>query len=523
MLQIASNSTDVTEQPALSQPRRNYPLLVAAAVSKSFRGVAAVREVTFELRAGEVHGLVGANGAGKSTFTRILAGAEQADSGSISLDGHAIAPATPREGRLAGIAAIYQELSLVPEMSALSNVFLGQVIRRGPFVDISAMRRNYKDMGNWMGHAIPAKARVRSLSISDQQMVEIMRAMQGQNKVLIMDEPTAPIGPRERKKLYELMEQLTSVGTGIIFISHDLDEVLSHCDRISVMRDGRLIETRNASDWSKSFLVAAMLDQTEAAGGTVRSRYGPEVFSVRNVSVPGRVFGANFSVRSGEILGIAGLVGSGRTELLRAIAGAEPRSSGTIAIKHAADFALPISVPKAIAAGISLVPEDRKRQGLVLSRMSMTNITLPSLRDLSRLSFVWRKLQRKEAARLARSVGFNPARLQAPSATLSGGNQQKLVIAKWLRRKPRVLLLDEPTRGVDVGAKHEIYKAVRRIADEGTAVVLVSSDLDEVVDNSDRIIVLGRGRVLGSLERAEASVARVLNMVFGLTGDHPRD
>jgi rhamnose transport system ATP-binding protein len=502
---------------------RAETLLVAADVSKAFRGVAAVQGVTFELRSGEVHGLVGANGAGKSTFTRILAGAEQADSGSISLDGRAIAPATPRDGRRAGIAAIYQELSLVPEMSALSNVFLGQVLRRGPFVDIPAMRRKYDEMCAWMGVRTPASAPARTLSIADQQMVEIMRAMQGQNKVLIMDEPTAPIGPKERATLYALMKQLTALGTGLIFISHDLDEVLAHCDRISIMRDGRLIDTRPACEWSKASLVAAMLGDAKTAGGTIRSRYGPEIFSVRDVCVPGRVFNASFSVRAGEILGIAGLVGSGRTELLRAIAGADPRARGCFSIENGADISLPTTLPNAIAAGVVLVPEDRKRQGLILSRSSLANVTLPSLRGFARFSVVRRQAQRREAARLAGSVGFNPSRLKAVSGTLSGGNQQKLVIGKWLRRKPRVLLLDEPTRGVDLGAKHEIYQAVRRISDEGTAVVLVSSDLDEVVDNADRIVVLGRGRVLGTLTREDASVEGILNMVFGLTGVAPRD
>lgn len=516
-----------TDDPSIAVPHiprnRANTLLIAADVSKTFRGVAAVKNVTFELRAGEVHGLVGANGAGKSTFTRILAGAEQADSGSISLEGRVITPASPRDGRQAGVAAIYQELSLVPGMSALSNVFLGQSIRKGPLVDVGAMRQRYDEMCAWMGLKIPANARANSLSIADQQMVEIMRAMQGQNKVLIMDEPTAPIGPRERTKLYDLMKQLTQVGTGLIFVSHDLDEVLAHCDRISIMRDGQLIDTREGANWTKAELVEAMLGTVETSSGTVRSRYGPDLLSVRELSVPGRIFNAAFSVRAGEILGIAGLVGSGRTELLQAIAGADPKAHGKVSIKHGSEISLPLTVPKALSAGIVLVPEDRKRQGLVHKRASLVNMTLPSLRGLSRFGFIRRKLQRKEAARLARSVGFNPARLNTIAGALSGGNQQKLVIGKWLRQKPRVLLLDEPTRGVDVGAKHEIYEAVRRIADEGTAVVLVSSDLDELVDNADRIIVLGRGRILGSFDREDASVARILKMVFGITGVHDRD
>jgi rhamnose transport system ATP-binding protein len=497
--------------------RRADTLLVAAEISKSFRGVAAVQKVTFELRVGEVHGLVGANGAGKSTFTRILAGAEQADSGSLSLDGYPFAPASPRDGRRAGVAAIYQELSLVPEMSVISNVFLGHFPRRGPFLDMAAMRRRYREITSWMGVAIPAQARAGSLSIADQQMVEIMRAMQGRNKVLIMDEPTAPLGPHERSKLYELIDQVTGSGTGLVFISHDLDEVLARCDRISIMRDGRLIETREASEWTKGALVGAMLGDARTSIGTIRSRYGPEVLSIKDLSVPKRVFNASFSVKTGEILGIAGLVGSGRTEILRAIAGAEAQARGRVSIKGS-EFQLPVSVTHAMSRGIALVPEDRKRQGLILSRTSLANLTLPGLKRLSAAGFIRPALQRAVAERLAGYVGLRPSRLKAVAGTLSGGNQQKLVIGKWLQTCPQVLLLDEPTRGVDIGAKQEIHKAVRRIADDGAAVVLVSSDLDEVVDYADRVVVLARGRVLGSLERGQATVERILQMIFGVTG-----
>lgn len=516
--QRLSDSADIF-QVSGSSPA---PLLVASNVSKSFGGVAAVNNVSFELRAGEVHGLVGANGAGKSTFTRILAGAEKADGGSIRRDGHDIAPATPREGRLEGIAAIYQELSLVPEMSALSNVFIGNLLQKGPFLDVRAMRKRYTEISAWMGVEIPPRAVVRSLSIADQQMLEIMRAMQGRNAVLVMDEPSAPLGPKERAKLHALIAQLAGRGTGIIFISHDLDEVLTHCDRVSVMRDAQLIDTRPANEWSKASLVTAMLGRASDVQGTVRSHYGAEVLSAENVSVTGRVFNATFSVQAGEILGIAGLVGAGRTELLCALAGAEPRASGRMTVMGKSHL-LPASLQQAISTGIALVPEDRKRQGLVLSRSSLSNITLPSLKSFSRFSFLRRSRQRQSGESLSLAVGFSPSRIQAVSGKLSGGNQQKLVIGKWLYRRPRVLLLDEPTRGVDVGAKHEIYQAVRRIANEGAAIVLVSSDLDEVVANADRIIVLARGRIVGELSKAEASVEHILKLVFGVTGGKARE
>ncbi len=492
---------------------------MAAHVSKSFRGVAAVRDVTFELRVGEVHGLVGANGAGKSTFIRILAGAERADRLSLSLSGYNLDIANPRQARAAGIAAIYQELSLVPEMSAASNVFLGRAPRRGPVLSARAMRKRYAEIADWMGVSVPANARVSGLSISDQQMIEIMRAVEAQDKVLILDEPTAPLGPQERNKLYQLMQRLKRSGTGIVFISHDLDEVLALCDRVSIMRDGQLIATKPSRDWSKNTLVAAMLGDVPAAASQASTavRLRPERMRAFGVRVPGRVHGVSFTLNEGEVLGIAGLVGSGRTELLRALAGSEPGATGNVHV-CGRRLALPSNVRTSISSGVALVPEDRKRQGLVLSRPAMTNITLPRLRRLSTLSFVRRRRQRREGEKLAKSVGFAPKRLKSVAGTLSGGNQQKLVIGKWLAKKPKVLLLDEPTRGVDVGAKREIYDTIQKVAAEGTSVILVSSDLEEVVEQSDRILVVARGKAIATLMRSDASVERILKLIFGVSG-----
>jgi len=506
------------EARAGSVVRQNEPLLVAAHVSKSFRGVAAVRDVTFELRVGEVHGLVGANGAGKSTFIRLLAGAERADSISLSLSGYDIEIANPRHARIAGIAAIYQELSLVPEMTAASNVFLGRAPRRGPLLRKGAMRARYREIAEWMGVGVPPHAKVSKLSVSDQQMIEIMRAVEAQNKVLILDEPTAPLGPHERSKLYQLIERVKRSGTGIVFISHDLDEVLAICDRVSIMRDGQLIGTKPSHAWSKQTLVAAMLGDVQA-GSSERPPIGlrPERLRAFGLRVPGRVHGVSFTLNRGEVLGIAGLVGSGRTELLRALAGSQPGATGNVHL-DGHRMAMPSTVKNSITSGITLVPEDRKLQGLVLSRPALTNVTLPGLRRLSTLAFIQRRRQRREAKEIAASVGFSPKRLRSVAGTLSGGNQQKLVIGKWLAKKPGVLLLDEPTRGVDIGAKREIYETVRRIADAGTSVILVSSDLEEVVEQSDRILVMARGRGIATLMRSDASVERILNLIFGVSG-----
>ena len=507
----------------LNPAQAKEPLLVAADISKSFPGVHAVRNVTFELRVGEVHGLVGANGAGKSTFIRILAGAIQPDSGNITLAGWPLVIGSPREGRSSGISAIYQELTLIPEMSALSNVFVGNLLRKGPFLDVGAMRRRFDELVARMELSILASAKASSLSIANQQMIEIMRALQAKNSVLIMDEPTAPLGPPERRRLYDLIAQLKTENTSIIFISHDLDEVLNVCDRVSIMRDGRMVDTRSADKWSKASLVGAMLGEVEIFSGTRSlTKNAEEVLQVKKVSIPKRLFDVGFSLHRGEILGIAGLVGSGRTELLHALAGADATATGRMVI-DGAERPLPRSIREAVGLGIALVPEDRKTQGLVLSRTALSNIMLPGLSSVATGSVINGGALRRRATELARQIGFDPARLVSMAGTLSGGNQQKLVIGKWLQRQPRILLLDEPSRGIDVGAKQEIFRTIRRLADAGAAVILVSSDLEEVVDHADNILVISRGHVVGAFSHAEASVKRILNLIFAVEKASGRD
>ena len=343
-----------------------------------------------------------------------------------------------------------------------------------------------------------------------------MRAVLADGRVLIMDEPTAPLGPFERERLYDLIGRLRARGVAIIFISHDLDEVLRLCDRISVMRDGRLVATRSASSWSKDGLVQTMLGDTSIARAAPRAAQKRRpMMSVQRLTVPGRVADISFDLAAGEVLGIAGLVGAGRSEVLRAIAGAEPGSSGYLELDGAV-LPWPQDVRSAIARGIVMAPEDRKRQGLVLTRSALTNLVLADLGAVARGPLIDGKLRRRVGEDLARALGFNPARLDAEALTLSGGNQQKLVIGKWLHRKPRVLLLDEPTRGIDLGAKQEIFQAIRRLSDQGMSVILVSSDLEEVVEHSDRVVVMARGRQIAMLEGAEASVERILNLIFAV-------
>jgi ABC-type sugar transport system ATPase subunit len=482
-------------------------------VSKSFPGVRALHHVSFDLRVGEVHGLVGANGAGKSTLIRILAGAASPDEGEIEVAGQATSLTTPRQVRAAGIAAIYQELTIVPEMSAMSNVFLGAVPRKGAFSDRRRMERRFAELASWMGVTIGPRQRAGSLAVASQQMIEIMRAVEAEHRVLIMDEPTAPF---ERTKLYVLIARLKANGTAIIFISHDLDEVLRLCDRVSVMRDGELIMTDNAAALSKEALVDAMLGSIRiaVASGTTGA-LGPEILSVSDLALDGQDARLSLRVREGEVLGIAGLVGSGRTEILRALAGADASATGRMTV-DGATRGLPRDVREAIALGIALAPEDRKQQGLVLGRSALFNLTLSDLDAVAVGPAIDETARHRAGQVLANAVGFNAARLGTPARTLSGGNQQKLVIGKWLHRRPRVLLLDEPTRGIDIGAKQEIFRTIRQLTADRMGVILVSSDIEEVVEHADTVLVMARGAQIALLDRAEASVERILRLIFAV-------
>src|SRR5216684_3325952 len=417
-------------------------------LSKSFPGVQALRGINFELLSGEVYGLVGVNGAGKSTFIRMLSGASQPDTGEIEVQGSPLLFEDPRLRRGAGIAAIYQELTIIPEMSVLSNAFLGRVPSRFFLTDKGRMERRFAELSEWMGLRIPPHVNAGSLSVANQQMIEILRAVQTDQNVLIMDEPTAPLGPYERARLYDLIGRLKESGVAIIFISHDLDEVLELSDRVSVMREGLLVET-------------------------------------------------------------------GRSEVLRCIAGAEPSAEGSMRFAGV-DCPWPRTIREAIRRGIVLAPEDRKRQGLVLTRSSLSNLMLADLHAVAAGLVIDRGQTRKRGETLARQLGFNPERLDTEALHLSGGNQQKLVLGKWLNRKPKILLLDEPTRGIDLGAKQEIFQAIRRLSDEGMGVILVSSDLEEVVEHSDRVLVMARGRQIDILDGHDATVERILNLIFAV-------
>jgi ABC-type sugar transport system ATPase subunit len=500
-----------------TSPVRELPLLQTRAVRKSYRGLIAVNSVDFDLAEGEVHGLVGANGAGKSTLMNILTGAVRADSGAILLGGKEIRLNSPRDGIDCGIAYIRQELATVSKMSVLSNVFLGHPFRKAGLLDMRAMERRFKEISDAFELRIPPRTPAGTLSVANRQKVEIIKAMHAGGRILIMDEPTAALDPADREVLYKLIGRLAAAGSATVFISHDLNEVLKVCNRVSVMRDGALVATGHVQQWTTEGLVAAMLGKARPPRTNVRieRRTDEKIFQAHNIVVPGKVNDVSLFVERGEVLGIAGLVGSGRSELLRAIFGAERHATGEIEI-NGTRRRLPRSVRGAMAQGIMMVPEDRKLQGLVLDRNGYFNISLGNHVSFSRVGILRTSAMQRRFEQAAGKVKLAVGRLNSEVAKLSGGNQQKVLLTKCLVREPKLLLLDEPSRGVDVAARAEIYSTIGALAARGLGVILVSSDMDEIIENSDRVLVLQAGRCVGVLPRGTANLESVFRLKFSL-------
>jgi rhamnose transport system ATP-binding protein len=483
-------------------------------LTKSFPGVAALRGVDLDVYCGEVHGLVGENGAGKSTLIKHLTGLYTADSGSIELFGRPLGSADTRALRKSGIGVIYQERAILPELTAAANVFLGRPKTWGPFIDSRATKRRFGELADRLGVALDPDARAGSLSVAGKQLLEIMRALEAEHRILIMDEPATSLGASERKRLHDIVDNLRQQGLSIIFISHDLDEIISLCDRVSVMRDGALVATRPTTAWNKAALIAAMLGEVDFKRSDPRKPpSADEVLRVEGLSIPGTISDVSFSLRAGEIFGLAGLVGAGRTEILRALAGVDRPAAGRFFLRGQ-EVPWPRTVAAALAYGIALTPEDRKSQGLILGLSGAANVTLSNLPAVSTAGIISDRRLQSTAAEAMAALAFDTARLGVPAGTLSGGNQQKLVIGKWLHRRPKVLLLDEPTQGIDVGAKTEIYKLISKLANQGMAVILVSSEFEEIVDVCDRALLLGGGRSLGVLDRKDLSIKGIFDQLF---------
>ncbi|MEJ0092932.1 MAG: sugar ABC transporter ATP-binding protein [Methylocella sp.] len=481
-------------------------------VSKAFLGVSVLTDVSLTLDAGEVLGIVGENGAGKSTLIKILAGVHQPNHGSIWLQGKLFAPCDPREALQAGITVVHQELSLFPDRTVAENIFAGALPRNG-FGAIRRTRLLWETRAalKRIGLDISPTTKIRSLSLAQRQLVEIARALRRRARIIVMDEPTAALTGHEVELLKKKIRALKADGVGVIFISHHLEEVFAICDRIAVMRDGLSVEVRPAAGWTKEALVQTMVNRPIDKFFPKKAiALGAIVLDVQGLSSKGRFENVSFNVRAGEIYGLAGLVGAGRTEVLKTIFGALPATAGRLKVSGKAF--VPFSPRRSLRQGVVLTPEDRKLEGLILSFSIRRNLTMSALEALSR----WGILSDRALEQFAES-SIKSLRIRADSSRqevrrLSGGNQQKIVLARAIGIGPRVFMLDEPTRGVDVGAKVEVYNLIGEVAARGAAILIVSSDLLELLGLCDRIGVLRAGRMVGEVERAQFSQDRIMSL-----------
>jgi len=493
------------------------PLLELRGITRRFGGVPAVQDVSLSLRSGRILALLGENGAGKSTLMKIISGAQRADSGQILMDGMPVGLRTPQEARALGISIIHQEFSLVPRLSVRENLFLGRERRtRFGTCDRRAMAADTRAVLARLGTDISPDTPVERLSVAEQQFVEIAKALLRQTRLLILDEPTATLTPAEAARLFRIMGELKQGGVSLVFISHHLEETMAIADDIACLRDGRLVGERSAGDCTPAELIRLMVGRDlnaafpPAPNATGTGVTAQPLLDVRRLQLGEDVPAHSFQVRAGEILGIAGLVGSGRTALVRALVGADPAlrrelllEGRPVLIKTPAD---------ALAAGIGLVPEDRQHHGLMMSASLLDNVLVTDLRKVShpRWRFLRHASARLAARRLLDGLHVKCRSLSQPAGQLSGGNQQKLVLAKWLHAGCRVLVLDEPTRGIDVGARAEIYQLMRDLAARGTALIMVSSDLPEILGLSDRVLVMRARRIVHTFDRGEIPSAEAI-------------
>lgn len=480
-------------------------------ISKSFSGVEVLHDVSFGLRSGEVHALLGENGAGKSTLVKVITGVHQPDKGEIYLNDELVHFSDARESRQAGIAAIYQELTLFPDLDVAENIFVGrQPLTFGDRVD---WRKLYAEAGKLLeslGVKLDLKQKARTLSIAEQQMVEIARAFSIHARILIMDEPTSSLTLNEVADLFRLVRRLRAEGTAIIFISHRLEELFEIADRVTVLRDGSYVGTRSMKDITRDDLIRMMVGRTITNLFPKQDvRAGEVVLQVENLTRAGSFDDVSFELRRGEILGLAGLVGAGRTNVARAIFGVEPATGGMIRVEGR-EVAI-TSPQQAIELGLAYVPEDRQLHGLIPAMQITSNISLPMLHQHSRAGWLQDTSERKSAYNAARQMEVRANNIWQLARELSGGNQQKVVLAKWLSTKPRILILDEPTRGIDVGTKAAVHGLMSELAANGMAVLMISSELPEILGMSDRVIVMREGLVTGEFSRAEATQEAIIS------------
>ncbi|MGY1631837.1 sugar ABC transporter ATP-binding protein [Geodermatophilus sp. SYSU D01186] len=486
------------------------PLLEMDGVSKSYPGVCALDGVSMTVRAGEVLALVGENGAGKSTLIKVLSGAVHADSGSIKIDGEHIDISAPLDAAGHGIATVYQEFSLFPALSVAENLFFNDIAVSSRPVRWGRLHREAREVLGRLGVDLDPRRLVRDLTIAEQQMLEIAKALHGQARIVVLDEPTAVLGGSDVDRLLDLIRSLRARGVGVIFISHRLDEIFGVADSYLVLKDGKRTAAGPVSDTNPDELVGKMVGRAiaerEELAGAQAHVAGDELLRVEGLTRAGVFEDISFSVRAGEVVGMAGLRGAGRTEVARAVFGMDTVDAGRVWV---AGRPLALGQPhRAIAAGLGFVTEDRKAEGLLMNLSVAKNMTMVDVAT-GRRRWVPQRAERLTAQQLVADLRVRVADVSTLVGTLSGGNQQKVVIAKWLKAGVRVLLLDEPTRGIDVGAKGEIYKLIRRLCDEGLGVLLISSELPEVLLTADRVLVMQRGRISAEIDRQHATEEKI--------------
>jgi len=475
------------------------------------------------VREGEVHAIMGENGAGKSTLLNILSGAISEYEGRFTFKGSQGRIRNPQDARRRGINMVHQELSLIPFLSVGQNVFLGSEPRIGgtPFIDWKSVYSRTEELLQTLEANFGSRDTVAALSTAQMQLVEIAKALLNRSRVLALDEPTSSLSSHEIQKLFDVIKRLRDSGTAIVFISHRLDEVFEIANRITVLKDGRCVGTLARSDVTKPMLVRLMVGREvlESAAQRPQSLSNAEVvLELKNLSARKRFHGVSFALRKGEVLGIAGLVGAGRTDVARSIFGAEPIDEGEI---HVHGQRVSIRTPSdALRLGIGLIPEDRKLHGFVGIRSNASNVGLGSMRRLARLGFVWPARRNANADEFMRDLRVNPHNVDMPTKNLSGGNQQKVVVAKWLSSKARILIVDEPTRGIDVGAKADVYRIIDQLVGQGFAIILISSELREIIGMSDRILVMREGRIVRELtDKRDFSEEQILKSAMGVSYD----
>jgi rhamnose transport system ATP-binding protein len=487
-------------------------------IGKRYSGTRALDDVSVEVAGGSVHALVGANGAGKSTLGKIIGGVIRPDEGQLFIDGRPVRYATPRDARIDGITTIAQELSPVPQLSVIENIYLGIEPRRSGMVQRRQMRKQYEELVSQWGFELDGNAKVGPMRTADKQKVEILRAVACDARVIVMDEPTSSLTSVETSTLHRMIRSLCKSGRTIVYVSHFLDEVLDLADTVTVLRSGRLVRTAPAAEETEASLVAGMFGVAAEAEHFEKPQgsTAPVVLEVSGLRRKGVLSDISLQIRAGEIVGLAGLVGSGRTELARAIAGADPIDAGAIVVDGTARRIR--SPADALAAGMAFLPESRKDDGLFMELSMAANTTFADLRSVaSRFGVVRRSLEREKASSLLNSLSVEPPVPSLRVANLSGGNQQKVLFARWLFRSPRVLILDEPTRGVDVAARAAIHRLINNLAENGTAVLLISSEIEEVLGLAHRVLVMRRGSITREFG-ADPSMEAVMEAAFGLGG-----